>query len=51
MTKKKVKILIDNKIIDAILEEDQKFYGETKVTYIIDKKTKGIISTKLIKIL
>jgi len=51
MGNKKVKVLVDNKIIDAILEHDQKFYGGSKVTYQTEDKTKCIISSKLIKII
>jgi len=51
MNSMKVKVLVDNKIIDAILEHDQKFYGGSKVTYQTEDKTKCIISSKLIKII
>lgn len=51
MNTKIVKIFIDNKIIDAILEKDKSFYGGSKVTYKIDDKTNGTISTKLVKII
>jgi len=51
MNSKKVKILIDNKIIDAILETDKLFLGGEKVTYEIDKNTKGVVSKKLVKII
>lgn len=51
MNSKKVKLLVNNKTIDGILEEDQKFYGGSKVTYQIEDKKKCIVSSKLIKIL
>ncbi len=41
----------NNKTIYGILEEDQKFYGGSKVTYQIEDKKKCIVSSKLIKIL
>ncbi len=51
MNSKKVKVLVNNKTIDGILEEDQKFYGGSKITYQTEDKTKCIISSKLIKII
>jgi len=51
MNHKKVKVIVDGKTIEGILEEDKNFYGGSKVTYEIDEKTKGIISIKFIKIL
>jgi len=51
MNSKKIKILIKNKIINAILEKDNLFIGGEKVTYQIDKNTKGIISKKFVKII
>lgn len=51
MNSKKVKILIDNKIVDAILEEDESFYGGSKVTYQIEEGKKCMVSANLVMIL
>ena len=51
MNSKKVKILIDDKVLDAILEKDEHFLGGEKVIYEIDENIKGIISKKLVKII
>lgn len=51
MNSKKVKILIDNKIIDAILEEDKRFHGGSKVTYQTEEGKKCMVSVNLVTII
>jgi hypothetical protein len=50
MKNKKIKILINNKIVDARIEEDFHFLGGKKVVYVLPNKVTGMTSTNLIKI-
>jgi hypothetical protein len=50
MKNTKIKILIENKILDAEIKQDLHFLGGKKVVYKLPNGTTGVVSEKYIKI-
>ena len=46
----KVKLLIDNEIIEGVVEIDERFYGDKKVIYQDKKNVTCIVSINLVTI-
>lgn len=51
MKNKKIKILVNNQIVDATIKEDFHYLGGKKVEFVLNNGVTGITSANLVKII